>query len=67
MHLLYFQIPNFLKPFMTNISQQWTVMVRYFNYVDPHFKAFVCGYEKNGFSTRNYIIFFYLAQRWVKL
>lgn len=43
MHLLYFQIPNFLKPFTSNISKQWTIMVRDFNYVDPHFKAFVCG------------------------
>lgn len=43
MHLLYFQIPNSLKPFMTNVNKQWTIMVRGFNYVDPHFKAFVCG------------------------
>lgn len=52
---------------MTDIIKLWTIMVIDFNYVDPHFKAFVCGKEKNGFSTRNYIIFFYLAQRWVKL
>lgn len=43
MHLLYFQILNFSKPIMTNINKQWTIMVRDFNYVDPHFKAFVCG------------------------
>lgn len=33
---------KFLKPFMTNINKQWAIMVRDFNYVDPHFKSFVC-------------------------
>jgi len=33
----------FSKLIMPNINKQWTIMVRDFNYVDPHFKAFVCG------------------------